>query len=70
MAAQTSADKGAKKIGGFFKGVKAELKKVSWPNKKQLVNYTTVVLVSCALMALLVWLLDTTAHQLLKFILG
>ncbi|SHH87734.1 preprotein translocase subunit SecE [Caloranaerobacter azorensis DSM 13643] len=69
MAAQTSAGKGAK-IGGFFKGVKAELKKVSWPNKKQLVNYTTVVLVSCGLMALLVWLLDTIAHQLLKFILG
>nr|WP_250160073.1 preprotein translocase subunit SecE [Caloranaerobacter azorensis] len=37
MAAQTSAGKGAK-IGGFFKGVKAELKKVSWPNKNSLLT--------------------------------
>ena len=70
MTAQTSTNKGTKKVGGFFKGVKAEIKKVSWPNKKQLVNYTTVVLVACGLMALLVWLLDTTAHQLLKLILS
>lgn len=30
---------------GFFKGLKAELKKVVWPTKKQLVNNTVLVLV-------------------------
>lgn len=30
---------------GFFKGVKAELKKVVWPTKKQLINNTVMVLV-------------------------
>ncbi len=30
---------------GFIKGVKAELKKVVWPTKKQLVNSTLLVLV-------------------------
>lgn len=29
---------------GFFKGVKAELKKVVWPTKKQLINNTVMVL--------------------------
>lgn len=28
----------------FFKGVKAELKKVVWPTKKQLINNTVMVL--------------------------
>ncbi len=30
---------------GFIKGVKAELKKVVWPTKKQLINSTLLVLV-------------------------
>lgn len=30
---------------GFFKGLKAELKKVVWPTRKQLVNNTALVLV-------------------------
>lgn len=30
---------------GFIKGVKAELKKVVWPTKSQLINNTVLVLV-------------------------
>lgn len=30
---------------GFFKGVKAEIKKVIWPTKNQLINNTALVLV-------------------------
>ena len=30
---------------GFFKGLKAELKKVVWPTRKQLTNNTALVLV-------------------------
>lgn len=29
---------------GFFKGVKAELKKVVWPTKKQLIHNTVLVI--------------------------
>lgn len=29
---------------GFLKGVKAELKKVVWPTKKQLINNTVMVI--------------------------
>ena len=29
---------------GFFKGVKAELKKVVWPTKNQLINNTVLVI--------------------------
>lgn len=71
MAAQTGTNKGtAKKIGGFFRGVKAEVKKVSWPNKKELVNHTAVVIAVCAIMALLVWILDSGLHALLSLFIG
>lgn len=68
MAAQTGAEKGTKKISNYFKGVRAELRKVSWPSKKELINYTIVVLVLCTIISLAVWLIDSGLHQLLKLI--
>jgi len=32
------------KIGNFFKEVGAEIKKVSWPTRKQVINYTLIVI--------------------------
>lgn len=48
-----------KKGGGYFKSVRSELRKVSWPNRKELSSYTTVVLVMCALAAVSIGLIDT-----------
>jgi preprotein translocase subunit SecE len=42
----------------FLREVVAELRKVIWPTRKQLVTYTIVVLVFCAFMIALVSLLD------------
>ncbi|NMA48727.1 MAG: preprotein translocase subunit SecE [Tissierellia bacterium] len=42
----------------YFRGVKAELKKVIWPNKKELVNYTGVVIFISVLVAIIVYVLD------------
>ena len=47
-----------KKIGGFFKGIFSELKKVSWPSRKQVVNNTASVLVFCFVVGLVIWLAD------------
>lgn len=47
-----------KKQKKFFKDFKAELKKVSWPTPKQLVNNTTVVVVIVLITALIVFVLD------------
>ncbi|WP_026895858.1 preprotein translocase subunit SecE [Clostridiisalibacter paucivorans] len=71
MAAQAGANKGVfNRLGGFFRGVRSEIKKVSWPNKKDLINHTIVVLVTCALMGLLIWVLDTVYQGLLSVIVG
>ena len=44
------------------------MKKVSWPTRKETYKYTLVVIVICALFALLFWLLDTVFIALLGLI--
>jgi len=67
MAAQTNTPK---KVGAgkFLKSVRAELKKVSWPNKKELKTYTWAVLVICGLAALSIWIADSIFGQAIKFL--
>ena len=68
------SDKATKKKSGriksFFKGVLAELKKVHWPTKKQLVNYTGVVIVTVVLMALAISVFDWVISTILEWALG
>ena len=40
-----------KAIGRYFKEVVGEVKKLSWPTKKELINYSLAVLAFVALMA-------------------
>jgi len=57
------------RTGKFFRGVWAELKKVHWPNQKQLITYTYVVLVATLTVAALIWVADSILSFLLDFIL-
>lgn len=71
MAAQTATNKKTgNKMKGFFKGVKAEIKKVSWPSRKELINHTGVVIAVCAIVGLIIWLLDTGLHKIFSLIIG
>ncbi|MEA1972711.1 MAG: preprotein translocase subunit SecE [Candidatus Cloacimonadota bacterium] len=54
----TKSDKKGKK-SSFFKGVKSELKRVSWPNRQELYSYTTVVIVVCVIVAIGLWFADS-----------
>ena len=66
MTAPTGTAKG--KMSTYFKGVKAEMKKVIWPNKKELANYTGIVIMVSAIVAFIVWALDIIIHSGLGFI--
>lgn len=46
----------------------AELKKVTWPTRKDLINYTAIVLAFMVLMAVVVGVLDIGASQLISLI--
>ena len=56
------------KVKGFFRGVISELKKVHWPNRKEIITYTAVVLVCIFVMALAIYVVDTILDFLLGFI--
>lgn len=52
----------------FLRGVWSELKKVHWPDKKQLATYTGVVFVAVSLVAVMIWIIDSGLGFLLSFI--
>ncbi len=63
MAAQANTNKG--KMSTYFKGVRSEMKKVVWPSRKELINYTGVVILISGIISLIVYLLDIGIHRLL-----
>ncbi|MFH1460284.1 MAG: preprotein translocase subunit SecE [Candidatus Omnitrophota bacterium] len=46
------------KIKNFFVNVKSEMIKVSWPTRDELLNSTWVVLISVAILAVYIYLVD------------
>ena len=53
----------------FLDEVVAEMKKVSWSTKKELVNYTVVVGIAGAIVCALIWICDTFFARLFHIIL-
>ena len=58
-----------KKIGRFFLNMKHELKKVTWPTKKQVINYSLVVFAFIVIMIVVIGLFDLGAGELINLIL-
>jgi preprotein translocase subunit SecE len=56
--------------GNFFKEVKAEMKKVIWPNGKDLRKHTIVVIASIILVGLVVALLDLLFGKGVSLLIG
>ena len=54
------------RIANAFKNMAAELKKVAWPSRKDLVNYSIVVIAFVVALAVIVGLLDTVSSFLVK----
>jgi preprotein translocase subunit SecE len=53
----------------FLGEVRAELKKVSWSDKKELISYTGIVFVAVVFVCALIWICDTVFARLLELIL-
>lgn len=45
-------------MGRFFREVKAEMKKVVWPSRKQVVNNTLIVFAVVLVAGIFIWVLD------------
>lgn len=54
----------------FLREVKVELKKVSWPSRKETIGSTSVVLVVVIIVAMFLGLIDIGLSRLIRIILG
>jgi preprotein translocase subunit SecE len=57
-------------IQAFFRETVGELKKVSWPSRREVMQLTVIVLVVMVAMGAILGLTDGGAHLLLNLILG
>ena len=66
------AEKDKKKGGAkkYFKELRAEIKKVVWPTRQQVVNNTGVVLVVMSLMGLFLFAVDTGLSYGIRALIG
>ena len=58
------------KIGKAFKNMWRELKKVTWPTREKLVNYSVIVVLFMVFMMVINGLLDTGASSLVRLIMS
>lgn len=58
-----------KKLIDFIKESRAELKKVTWPNRKQLISSTVVVIIMVALVAVFLGVVDLVFSRIVTMIL-
>ena len=74
-------DKQPNKFVSFFKNLPAniarpfrdmwhELKKVTWPSKKDLINYTLIVLAFIVFMGVVIGLLDLGSSELVRLLIN
>ncbi len=48
-----------KRIGNWFGDVKAEMRRVTWPSKTELQNYSLAVIAMLIVFGAIIWLVDT-----------
>lgn len=71
-AAAKKSDSGKKRFNlvKTFKDMWAELKKVTWPSRKELIRQSTVVIVFVLILTVVVGLMDYVLSNLLRLIIS
>lgn len=55
-------------VKGFFKGVSAELKKITWPTEKEMKSYTAQVLIFVAVLSVFFFVVDLVISQVMSLL--
>ena len=58
-----------KRLGRFFREMKAELKKVSWPSRAETIKKTGIVILCVLIVGVIVWIFDGIANGLVNALL-
>ena len=59
-----------KRVILFFRDYKSEIKKIVWPSFKDVIKNTGIVLIMCAVVGVLIWLVDFGLGSLIDWILN
>ena len=59
-----------KRLGRFFRELKAELKKVSWPTRADTIKKTGIVILCVLIVGVIVWIFDGIANGLVNALLS
>lgn len=72
MAGTTTTTKKIKKmdVRKFYRETKSEIKKVTWPSRKELIQHTEVVITSIILVGAIIALADFAFGKITEFVLG
>jgi preprotein translocase subunit SecE len=54
------------KLVQFFKEIKTELARVTWPGRKEVVNSTIVVLTTILIISLFLWVVDLALQKFIS----
>ena len=57
-----------KRLTEFFRGVAREMRKVSWPKRKELTKYTIVVISTVIIMSLFFTVVDFGISELIRIV--
>ena len=57
-------------VAKAFRETRAEVKKVSWPNRKELIQHTEVVVTSIILVGAVLWVVDLAFGEILNIFLA
>ena len=57
-----------RRIGRFLKEVRLEMKKVTWPNRKEVSGATWVVIITVIAVAVFIFIIDTLLAQSLQLV--
>ena len=58
-----------KKVGSFLKAVSAEMRKVSWPSRSEIIRSTLIVLITIIIFAAVIGGIDVLFLQILNIFL-
>ena len=68
MSEDISNEKAPKK--SWFKGLKAEFKKIVWPDKKSLARESVAVVASAVALGIIIKIIDVVINYGLEFLMG
>jgi len=58
------------RVAAWFRGLRSELRKVTWPTRKQVINNTWVALVVMVVCAIAVWGFDFVAQLIVRTVIN